>query len=132
MDLFGNPKVSWRVLRSLSLLRNKMKERRRFPRYEVSIPCVVEWHHYSVTGQIIDLSLGGALIDCPTTLPPPGALVMVEFRHHKVRIGKAISRVVWVPELGRVGVQFEDAESIMPKLIDFLEQRRRQHYLKAP
>jgi hypothetical protein len=38
------------------------KERRKDPRWSTSIPCTVEWLGHQITGEVANISLGGALI----------------------------------------------------------------------
>ncbi len=54
-------------------------ERRKFKRWETSIPCTLEWEGSSTTGRITDLSFGGALIKQVDALPAQGASVAISF-----------------------------------------------------
>ncbi len=104
-------------------------ERRRFQRWEIQLPCKVRWKDYIITGQIINLSLGGALIDQVNAIPSVGAKVVVEFQDEKGKVSlacKANSTIVhsrWSEgAAGRFGVQFQEpTEVITSKLKGVLE-----------
>jgi len=95
-----------------------MKERRRFKRSAVSIPCTVYWHDHVIRGQIANLSLGGALIVRLSAIPPEGASIILTFQAEKGEIelkGKLTSRVVHTVsesidrgEIGSIGVEFQE------------------------
>ena len=95
-----------------------MKERREFKRYEVSIPCTVFWHGHIITGQIANLSLGGAFIVRLNAIPPKHALVVLAFQVEERQVqlrGELTSRVIHTikesieqGEVGSIGVQFQD------------------------
>ncbi len=104
-------------------------DRRRFHRWEVSIPCTVEWEDTIIRGQIANLSYGGALITQVDVIPPEGARVLLTFQ---ARVGgvrlksKLVARVVYVnleamEELiiGSFGVEFEEPPGQVKAKLDF-------------
>jgi hypothetical protein len=106
-----------------------MKEKRKFPRHNVSLPCNVQWKDHEINGQITNLSLGGALISQVNAIPSVGATVIVEFQFDEagkvVLEGEVTTRVVhnmWLGGLGRFGVEFaKPAQEFMLKLSTVLE-----------
>ena len=118
------------------------KERRRFKRWEVSIPCTVTHRGETTKGKITNISLGGAFITELTTAPPPEkAFIAVRFKVEKeeVEIKASVdSRIVRNlfdirddEIVGSIGIQFQDlsmtgqsqVESAM-RLIVRLQQER--------
>ena len=118
------------------------KERRRFKRWEVSIPCTVTHMGETTKGKITNISLGGAFITELTTAPPPEkAFIAVRFKVEKeeVEIKASVdSRIVRnlfdIQDdeiVGSIGIQFQDLsmtgqsrlESAM-RLIVRLQQER--------
>jgi len=108
-----------------------MKERRGFPRYEVSIPCTVYWHGHIIRGEIANLSLGGALIIRLNAVPPEHALVVLSFQVEKRQVllrGELTSRVIHTikesveqGEVGSIGLQFQDSiEQVRSQLVPLL------------
>ncbi|MDA2924156.1 PilZ domain-containing protein [Acidobacteria bacterium AH-259-L09] len=106
----------------------KREERRRFKRWEILIPCTVEWQGSSTTGQITNLSFGGALIKQANAAPPKGTPVIVTFQVKKEPVeleGRLAGRIVHTfrqfTERGDIicfGVQFEEpVEEVRSKLI---------------
>ncbi|MDA2934743.1 PilZ domain-containing protein [Acidobacteria bacterium AH-259-D05] len=104
-----------------------MKDRRRFSRWSVCIPCNILWKDYVIDGQITNLSYGGALIEQLKTVPPKGVLVVVTFKYRietvklKCKIESRVVRPVWERlEEGRlsfIAVEFvESPEEIRAKL----------------
>ena len=106
------------------------RDRRRFHRWEVSIPCTVEWEDTIIRGQIANLSYGGALITQVNAVPSEGARVLLTFQ---TRVGgvrlknKLVARVVYVileamekssiGSIGLFGVEFEEPpEQVKGKL----------------
>ena len=55
------------------------RDRRRFHRWDVSIPCNVEWEDTIIRGQIANLSEGGASITQVNAVPSEGARVLLTF-----------------------------------------------------
>ncbi len=94
------------------------EDRRRFERWEVSIPCTVRWDDWVIEGQIANLSLGGAMIIRVNAVPPKGALVMIAFQVKTQEVmlkGKLTSRVIHTISeaiedlnIGSFGVEFQD------------------------
>ncbi len=107
----------------------KGTERRRFERWETSIPCAVEWEGSSTTGRIANLSFGGALIKQVEVTPPKGTRATIRFEVQKQEIkltgslvAKILRTVEEFKEEGKgmvwLGVQFEGSEEeIKSKLI---------------
>ncbi len=103
-----------------SPLRLEDRDRRRFHRWEVSIPCTVEWGDMLIRGQIANLSYGGALITKVDAVPPVGALVVVRFQVEEEKMeleGRLTSRVVHTAQeiieggqVGSFGVEFQETE----------------------
>jgi len=105
-----------------------MKDRRKFKRWPVSIPCTVESKDEKIIGKTRNVSLGGALITQANGAPPEGALVTVTFQAEGEQIrlkGRIMSKVIhtlWeVIEgggIGSFGVKFEEStETVREKLM---------------
>ena len=99
----------------------KTPERRRFERWETSIPCAVEWEGSSTTGRIANLSFGGALIKQVEVTPPKGTRATIRFEVQKQKIklsgsleAKILRTVEEFKEEGKgmvwLGVRFEGPE----------------------
>jgi len=118
------------------------KERRRFKRWEVSIPCTIRYKGEPIRGRITNISRSGAFITELTTSPPPEkAFIAVRFKVEKeeVEIKASVdSRIVRnlfdIQDdeiVGSIGIQFQDLsmtgqsrlESAM-RLIVRLQQER--------
>jgi len=104
-----------------------MKDRRKFKRWPVSIPCTVESKDVKIIGKTRNVSLGGALITQANGAPPEGALVTVTFQAEgrQIRLkGRIMSKVIhtlWevIEEggIGSFGVKFEEStEKVREKL----------------
>ncbi len=106
------------------------RDRRRFHRWDVSIPCTVEWEDTITRGQIANLSYGGASITQVNDVPSEGARVILTFQ---TRVGgvrlknKRVARVVYVfleameeliiGSIGSFRLKFEEpTEQVMGKL----------------
>ena len=105
-----------------------MKDRRKFKRWPISIPCTVESKGEKIIGKTRNVSLGGALITQANGAPPEGALVTVIFEAEEgpIRLkGKIMSKVIhtlWevIEEggIGSFGVKFEEStETVREKLM---------------
>ncbi len=106
-----------------------MKDRRKFKRWPVSIPCTVESKDEKIIGKTCNVSLDGALITQANGAPPEGTLVTVTFQDAggQIRLkGRIMSKVIhtrWevIEEggIGSFGVKFEEStekvrEMLMP------------------
>ena len=103
-------------------------ERRKFERWETSIPCTLKWEGSSTTGLIADLSLGGALIKQVDSLPAKGASVVISFEINKKEVqlnGTLAARILRTVEqlseegkgMAWLGVYFEEPqEQVRSKL----------------
>lgn len=110
------------------------KERRKFKRWCVSIPCQVEWGRTVLKGKLTDLSYDGACISgMKLDLPSEGDLVALHFRAEN-EVLKLPSRVIYtirqIKEGGGVhtfGVQFQEPlKSVKLQLVPlFLKLRQR-------
>ena len=106
------------------------RDRRRFHRWDVSIPCNVEWEDTIIRGQIANLSYGGASITQVNAVPSEGARVLLTFH---TRVGgvklknKRVARVIYVileameeliiGSIGSFRVEFEEpTEQVMGQL----------------
>ena len=108
-------------------------ERRKFERWETSIPCTLEWKGSSTTGLITDLSFGAALIKQVDGLPAQGTSVAIrfEFNENEVQLNsKLAARILrtvhQLSEEGEgivwIGVHFEESEEeIRSKLTPVLQ-----------
>jgi len=105
-----------------------MKDRRKFKRWPISIPCTVESKGEKIIGKTRNVSLGGALITQANGAPPEGALVTVIFEAEEgpIRLkGRIMSKVIhtlWevIEEggIGSFGVKFEEStETVREKLM---------------
>jgi len=105
-----------------------MKDRRKFKRWPVSIPCTVESKDEKIIGETRNVSLGGALITQANGAPPEGAFVTVEFRAEGKQIrlkGRIMStvfhtrrEVIEAGGIGSFGVKFEEStEKVREKLM---------------
>ncbi len=104
-----------------------MKDRRKFKRWPVSIPCTVESKDETIIGKTRNISLGGALVTQAGGAPPEGTLVTLIFQAEgrQLRLkGRIRSRVIHtrceVIEEGGIcsfGVKFEEStEQVREKL----------------
>ncbi len=106
----------------------EISERRRFKRWNVSIPCTVAWGEYRISGQVKNLSLGGALISRLDGVPPPvGASVYIAFSTGEGKLNvlssvystvvRTVLEIVEDQDVGSIGIQFEDlSEEITTRL----------------
>ncbi|MDA2926382.1 PilZ domain-containing protein [Acidobacteria bacterium AH-259-G07] len=105
-----------------------MKDRRKFKRWEVSIPCTAQWKEWKITGKITNICLGGALITQVNAVPPEGALIIVAFEAKQedvvlhARITSEVIHTIWEViedgHAGSFGVKFEEpVEKVRQKLI---------------
>jgi len=118
------------------------KERRRFKRWEVSIPCTVTHMGETTKGKITNISLGGAFITELTTAPPPEkAFITVSFKVEKEEVeikasvdSSVVRNLFDIQDdeiVGSIGILFQDLsmtgqsrlESTM-RLIVRLQQER--------
>ena len=56
-----------------------MRERRQFQRWKCLISCICSGQGLFLTGQVVDLSYGGACVAKPTEIPPVGIELDVAF-----------------------------------------------------
>ena len=92
------------------------RDKRRFKRWSVSIPCTVEWSGREIPGRIDNLSYGGARIADLNIIPPQGILVTIQFRAGKKESKTTVtSKVVYVNQslfevqaLHSLGVEFKE------------------------
>ena len=95
------------------------KDRRRFERWEVSIPCTVKHMGETTKGRITNISLGGALITELTAAPPPEkAFIIVTFQVEKeeveiqASVDSGIVRYLFAIQddeiVGSIGAKFQD------------------------
>ncbi len=106
------------------------QERRQLYRWKVSIPCTLERGDTIITGQIANLSLGGALITQMDAVPPEGVPFIVRFQVEKERVeleSKLIHAInlsfrgPWIVQVsamedgqvGSCGVEFQEPEEEM-------------------
>ena len=113
-------------------------ERRRFERLPASFLCTVHWQDCEISGQISNISLGGAFVTQVNTIPPEGAPVVLafQFRDNQLSLkGEINSKVVHSlkkfledSEIGYLGVQFmeppEKLESLLNSVIETLSTDR--------
>ncbi len=116
------------------------RDRRRFHRWEVSIPCNVEWEDTIIRGQIVNLSNGGALITQVNALPSEGARVLLTFQ---ARVGgvRLVARVVHVMlevmeeliigSIGSFGVEFEEPPEQMKGKFLLLDNRKNEDQIRS-
>ncbi len=120
------------------------RDRRRFHRWEVCIPCNVEWEDTIIRGQIANLSYGGALITQVDALPSEGARVLLTFQ---TRVGggrlknKLVARVVYVileameelisGSIGSFGVEFEEPPEQMKGKLLLLDNRKNEDQIRS-
>ena len=119
-----------------------MKERRKFQRWPVSIPCTVEWKDEKIIGKTRNVSLGGALITQANGAPLEGALVTVLFQAEgeqiqlKGRIMSTVMHTRWevIAEggIGSFAVKFEESpETVREKLMPVRPNSiSRENYLR--
>jgi hypothetical protein len=100
------------------MLDSEWREKRRFKRWQTSIPCTVLWDEFVLTGSIPDISYGGAFITRVSAVPPNNARVTLEFQYAEGSVtveGKVESRVVHSIEkvllegvIGSFSVEFKE------------------------
>ena len=114
------------------MLDSEWRERRRFKRWQASIPCTVLWDEFVVTGRISDISYGGAFITRVNAVPPNNARVTLKFQYAEGSLtveGKVESRVIHSIEqvlldgvIGSFGVEFkEPLKTLYSKLVSVVE-----------
>jgi len=121
-----------------------MKDRRKFKRWPVSIPCTVESKDEKIIGKTRNVSLGGALITQADGAPPEGALVTVTFQAEgrQIRLkGRIMSKVIhtrWevIEEggIGSFGVKFEESTAQVREKLRPVQRTsisREKHLMKA-
>ena len=97
-----------------------MAERDQHQRWEVSLPCSLEWDDWTTTGTVVNLSLQSALITLVDVVPAPEAplTLILQTDQGEVRFqGKMGPRVVhagWEPrdqvEIGLLGIEFQEPQ----------------------
>jgi len=126
------PEEQIRLLQFMT--RFQTSDRRIFPRWVTSMPCIVRWkdydRDYDIEGKISNLSFGGALITDISALPPENAPVELTFQtEEKVTLNSVVTvRVVHsqadIAESGGIGwfgVAFEQsAEELRSQLAPIL------------
>ena len=91
-----------------------MKNRRKFPRREISIPCTVRTTETTFKAQIVNISLGGALITRLNFIPPPHGIPLqievevVNGQVLSVRLSCTVVHTKWSSSEALFGVQFEE------------------------
>ena len=95
------------------------KERRRFERWKVSVPCTVTYKGEPIRGRITDISLGGGFITELTGLiPPEGAVItvhcQVEDQEIEIKasvdssVARSLSNIRSDEFVNSIGVKFQD------------------------
>ena len=108
-----------------------MAEKDQYQRWEVSLPCSIEWDDRTLSGTVVKLTLRSALITLVDVVPPEGAplILTLQADQGEVRFeGKMGPKVVhagWEPRnqvgLGFLGVEFEEPyEVVKEKLHRFI------------
>ncbi|MGW8179169.1 MAG: PilZ domain-containing protein [bacterium] len=107
---------------------DSLNERREFERRDCLLQCLCQGEYFRCSGQIVNLSFGGAGIAGTDNLPTEGAKLQVEILLPWKTI-ELRSRVMWVnpgaekKETADFGVEFLDTLSErQQKLADFLPQ----------
>jgi hypothetical protein len=96
-------------------------------RWEVSIPCSIEWGDRTTTGTVVNISLESALITIENVVPPEGTVLILilqvdpEEVRFKGKMGPKVVHAGWEPKnqvgIGLLGVQFQEPrQDIMKKL----------------
>ena len=108
------------------------KENRHFKRWRTSIPCAVLWEDRVISGEIANISFGGAWIVSVGAVPPVHAAVTVAFTYMseelftvrvECRIAHLREEAVETGGSGGFGVEFQEAlEKIRPELLPLLEK----------
>ena len=112
------------------------QEKRHFKRWPTSIPCTVLWEDQVITGELVNISLGGALIASPNAIPPIYDSVIVTF-HYETQVvleaqveSQVIHRSAEAVEIGGIGsfgVEFQESLTRMRrKLSPLLEKLSRE------
>ena len=110
----------------------KAKQQRRYKRWPTSIPCTVLWEDRTISGELANISFGGALVAGPSATPPVGCAVTLVFHYQsEVALTSSVdSQVVHTsPEasdaggLGGFGLEFQGPlEEIRSKLLPLIEK----------
>ncbi|MCH6546471.1 MAG: PilZ domain-containing protein [Deltaproteobacteria bacterium] len=120
------------------------QERRQLYRWKVSIPCTMERGDTIITGQIANLSEGGASITQVNAVPSEGARVLLTFhtRVGGVRLkNKLVARIVYVileameelisGSIGSFGVEFEEPPEQMKGKLLLLDNRKNEDQIRS-
>ena len=95
-----------------------MAEKDQYQRWEVSLPCSIEWDDRTISGTVVKLSLQSALITLVDVVPPEEAplILILQTDQGEVRFeGKMGPKVVhagWEPRdqvgIGLLGIEFQE------------------------
>jgi hypothetical protein len=105
-----------------------LKDRRKFHRWQTSISCVCQGEGGTFTGDIANLSLGGARIVQPSSLPPEG--IDLEVVLHRKDYSVSLRAHVFYVEAGEekaFGVEFygslhERTQKLLPLFRQYLSE----------
>ncbi len=106
-----------------------LKDRRKFYRWQTSISCVCQSEGETFTGEIANLSLGGARIVQPSGLPPEGIdlNVVLHRRDYSVSLKAHVFYVEPADEEKAFGVEFygslhERTQKLLPLFRQYLSE----------
>ena len=106
-----------------------LKDRRKFYRWQTSISCVCQGEAGTFTGEIANLSLGGARIVRPSSLPPEGIDldVVLHRKDYSVSLKAHVFYVEPVEDDQAFGIEFygslhERTQKLLPLFRQYLSE----------
>jgi hypothetical protein len=99
-------------------------------RWEISIPCSIQWDDRTMTGTVVNISLESALITIVDVVPPEGALLILILQtdqgevRFEGKLGHKVVHAGWQPKdqlgIGLLGVEFQDPRPEVKKKLSRL------------
>ena len=99
-------------------------------RWEISIPCSIEWDKRTITGTAVNVSLESALITIVDVVPPEGALLILILQtdqgevRFEGKMGPKVIHAGWEPKdqvgIGFLGVEFQEPRQDVNKKLSRL------------
>ncbi len=106
-----------------------LKDRRKFHRWQTSISCVCRGEAGTFTGEIANLSLGGARIEQPSSFPPEGIdlEVILHRKDYSVSLRAHVFYVEPEEEVKAFGIEFygtlhERTQKLLPLFRQYLNE----------
>ena len=105
-----------------------MRDDREFQRIDVSIPCLIHSGDRMITGDIVNISLSGALIQTNETLPEGSTVILTLQKKQDIKLKAAVdSKIIHSSQevggedqINSFGVKFEEPLKYVSKVLDFI------------